>query len=398
MKIAFVHEFLLKGFASKDVIQVPSTLAKKLDFRWSYITRPPSAVSDLPEGGRIEFVGCEHSRVNVEYLKTGTESSVRYSKLFMVLAGWKASADADVYIGMFLNLRTLLGALAYRLGRLLRNKSGFVYLKVDLGFTGRKKMEERLKKSGIARLMFRGIDWLFSVCADVISVETEDGRQWLSTVYHRASSRVIVVRNCSAARPRDSVSRMQREPRILAVSRLGAYEKAIDVLLPAFRIFSSRNPEWHLLLVGEGNERFSALIDEYSDLVREKKIRHIGYVADRVALVEIYRSAEIFVQPSRWESFPTALIEAVKEGCIPICTPVFQVREILGKYTDALTVPVDDEAALAEAMCDLIAKRDEWTELRRYLEKRTENWNWEDQLEPISEMIRQRLSGRLGQS
>jgi glycosyltransferase involved in cell wall biosynthesis len=395
MRIAFVHEFLLKGFASKDVIQVPSTLAESLKCRWSYITRPPSDVSQIPENGCVQFIGAQHSGTNLEHLRSGTESAVAYSKEFMLRAGWTASADADVYIAMFLNVRTLLGVLAYRLGRFVRMKPGFVYLKVDLGFTGRKKMEERLKRSLIARLMFSGIDWLFSISANVISVETEDGKQWISNIYRRSAPKVIVVRNCSAAVSRGLVSEMRRERRILAVSRLGAFEKAIDVLLPAFRIFSASNPEWHLMLVGEANDRFSELIREYSDLVRAQKIRHIGYVTDRLALTEIYRSAEIFVQPSRWEGFPTALIEAVKEGCIPICTPVFQVQEILGKYTDSLTAPVDDVKMLADIMCNQVAKMNEWSELRRYLEKRTENWNWKDQLEPVAALIRQKIGCQL---
>ena len=392
MKIAFVHEFLLKGFASKDVIQVPSTLAERLDCCWSYITRPSSDVSQIPERGCVEFVGAEHGRTNVAHLRNGTESAVTYSKAFMLRAGWKASADADVYIAMFLNLRSLLGVLAYRFGRLLRMKDGFVYLKADLGYTGRKKMEERLKNRLTARLIFSGIDWLFSVSVNVISVETDDGKHWLSKTYRHSAPKVIVVRNCSAAVPRSSALGIRRERRILAVSRLGAYEKAIDVLLIAFRIFSASNPEWHLLLVGETNDRFSEFMRDYSDLVQEQKIRHIGYVADRVELTKIYRSAEIFVQPSRWESFPTALIEAVKEGCIPICTPVFQAEEILGKYTNALTVPVNDAKGLAEILCGLVAKMSEWNDVRRYLEMRTEKWNWNDQLASIATMIRHKFS------
>lgn len=393
MKIAFVHEFLLKAYSNKDVVQVPSTLARSLGCDWVYISRPSSHVPKVLPRGSTEFVGTEPDPVNSAHLRSGNEGEVTYSKTFVLRAGWRAAASADVYIGMFLNFRSLLGVLAYRLGRMARRRKGFVYLKADLSHIGRGRLERRLKNGLLVHMLFRVFDWLLARSTNIISIETEDGRNWLAEVYRRASARVVVVRNCSASGSDQACAPVVRGDTIVAVGRLGAYEKATDILLPAFRQFSSTHPTWRLLLVGHSSPGLATLIEGYSDLVEDGRIHHVGYVSDRGELVRIYRSSAIFVQPSRWESVSIALVEAVREGCLPVCTPVFCVEEVLGEYSKELTAPVNDSNALAETLTRLVDHRDRWDDMRRSLLEKTASWNWEDQLAPVVSAIRRKGLG-----
>lgn len=393
MRIAFTHEFLLKAYFNKDVVQVPLTLAKKLECDWSYITRPTPHASEALAGSAVEFVGAAPDAANADHLKSGNEANVRFSKRFALQAGWRAAATADVYVSMFLNVRSLLGVLAYRSGRLVRRRPGFVYLKADVSHLGRSRLERRLASRPISRILFVVLDWLLAKTSDTVSIETEDGRKWLAGVYRNVSSKAIVVRNCSATSSQGVHALSPREETIVAVGRLGAYEKAVDVLLPAFREFSATHPTWRLLLVGEANQRFSGLIQGYRDLVDAGRIIHVGYVNRRDELLRIYRSSSIFVQPSRWESVSIALTEAVREGCLPMCTPVFCVDEVFGKYARQLTGPVDDPSGLARALARLVSQRDSWEDMRKYLMERTATWNWDDQLEPVASAIRKKLVG-----
>lgn len=390
MRIAFVHEFLLESYSNKDVVQVPSTLAKSLGCDWIYVCRPSRSIPKLLARGSTEFVGSEPDATNAAHLASGNEHAVRYSGAFALRAGWRAAATADIYIGMFLNMRSLLGVFAYRMGRLARGEKGLVYLKADLSQIGRESLERRIRSGVLVRALFRVFDWLLASITDIVSIETDDGRNWLAGVYRNLASKVVVVRNCSAGISHEGCISVSRGDTIVAVGRLGAYQKAIDILLPAFRKFASTHPTWELILVGESNSRFEALMAGYADMIDDGRIRHVGYVSERSELVALYRSAAIFVQPSRWEGFSIALIEAVTEGCLPVCTPVFCVDELLGRYSEELAAPVEDSTGLADTLTRLVAQRANWDDMRRYLLERTATWNWEDQLGPVVAVIRRK--------
>lgn len=391
MRIAFIHEFLHKAYSNKDVVQVPLTIAKSLGCEWRYITRPSRQAMDALPRELTEFVGAEPNEFNAEQLGAN-ERSVTYSKMFALHSGWRASAIADVYVSMFLTPRTLLGVLAYRLGRLVRLKSGFVYLKADLSQVGRSSLEEKIRERLVLRAVFRAFAWTLAKSVDLVSVETEDGRNWLARVYKTVAEKTIVVRNCAAHGSDESPSLIVRDDTIVTVGRLGAHEKAIDILLPAFRQFSAENPTWRLLLVGDSSPKLTELLTSYQDLIAQGRLNHVGYIANRQDLTRIYQTAAIFVQPSRIEGLSIALFEAIREGCLPICTPVFSVDEVFGQYSSDLTVAVDDTNALSEAFRRLVAQRDQWNEMRRYLLDRTKTWNWEEQLAPVVSAIRKKLA------
>jgi glycosyltransferase involved in cell wall biosynthesis len=138
-------------------------------------------------------------------------------------------------------------------------------------------------------------------------------------------------------------------PLILAVGRL-ARAKNYPLMLRAFRIVR-RQRRARLLILGDGPVRDSlaALI---GDLGLAEDVEMPGYAGNPYAFMS---HASLFVLSSSWEGFPTVLVEALACGSPAVSTdcPSGPREILLGGALGAL-VPVDDEAALAEAMIRML--------------------------------------------
>ena len=139
------------------------------------------------------------------------------------------------------------------------------------------------------------------------------------------------------------------KPYVLAVGRLHL-QKGHDVLIKAFALASRRLPGWTLVVAGEGELR-GELEGLSSYLGISDRVRWMGLVEDPYFL---YRHADIFAMPSRYEGLGNALIEAMGCGLPPIVTDASPgpLRYVEDGIT-GLVVPVDDEVALADAIVSL---------------------------------------------
>lgn len=139
-------------------------------------------------------------------------------------------------------------------------------------------------------------------------------------------------------------------PVVLGVGKLKP-QKGFDVLLEAFARARAKRP-LRLLLLGEGDQR-SALEARARELGVAADVALPGYVEDPFPY---YRRAALFVLSSRWEGLPNVLIEAMAVGCPVVSTDCPSgPREILEDGAHGALVPVDDPAALAEAILATLA-------------------------------------------
>jgi glycosyltransferase involved in cell wall biosynthesis len=104
---------------------------------------------------------------------------------------------------------------------------------------------------------------------------------------------------------------------VLSVARLDP-QKGIDLLIEAFATLASKFPKAELLLVGDGPSR-RALVEQVARSGVESRIHFAGYRRDTPGL---YRAAQVFVLPSRWEGMPNAVLEAMAAGCPVVATRV----------------------------------------------------------------------------
>jgi glycosyltransferase involved in cell wall biosynthesis len=134
--------------------------------------------------------------------------------------------------------------------------------------------------------------------------------------------------------------------RICSVGRL-CHAKGFDVLVAALAR-ARLGDAWEALIIGEGPLR-EQLVRQVHAAGLEEHVRFVGYVDNPYPLMA---SADIGVQPSRWEGFGIAMGEFLALS-VPLVT-----TDCPGGFRDAMggagiVVPPDDCAALADAIARL---------------------------------------------
>jgi glycosyltransferase involved in cell wall biosynthesis len=132
-----------------------------------------------------------------------------------------------------------------------------------------------------------------------------------------------------------------------AVGRL-THQKGFDILIRALALL--KREDVHVVLIGEGEERGSlqALAAELSVASR---VHFAGYRRD---VPRILGALDLYVQPSRFEGMPNALLEAMAAGCPVIASDVDGNRELIGSVGQGHLVQVEAPYVLANVICQVL--------------------------------------------
>lgn len=143
----------------------------------------------------------------------------------------------------------------------------------------------------------------------------------------------------------------ERQPSLLSVGRL-VPQKAFDVSIRAFASTAQRHPEWQYVILGEGPCR-----EEWMNLCHRLGVSGRVRFAGVVDNVEHWLAqASIVVQPSRFEGFPNAVMEAMAMGVATISTDCPSgPADLIEHMHNGVLVPVDDVQAVAQAMDQLMS-------------------------------------------
>jgi glycogen(starch) synthase len=108
---------------------------------------------------------------------------------------------------------------------------------------------------------------------------------------------------------------------------------------------------------GKDGDPYRQRLAQQADVLKRKfprlTLKFLGYVSDK-ELQEHYSEADVFVAPSRFESFGLVLIEAMRHGKPVIASDIGGMREIINDGVDGYLVKVDDTAQLANRLRHLI--------------------------------------------
>jgi glycosyltransferase involved in cell wall biosynthesis len=123
--------------------------------------------------------------------------------------------------------------------------------------------------------------------------------------------------------------------------------KGPDLFIAALALISRQGgPPPTGLIVGSGPD-----LPKYRAVVRELGLTGSVEFRSPMPAREAFRLARAVVVPSRAESMPYVVLEAIAAGLPLIATRVGGIPEIFGGAADRLVAP-DDAAALAEAMAE----------------------------------------------
>ena len=198
----------------------------------------------------------------------------------------------------------------------------------------------------------RNVSWIWRLlrricypCADCVVAQTRDAAGWLA---RHCRAPVTVIPNVLRDLPHVTLT---REPLVAAVGRLSR-EKGFDLLLQAFARVQAQFPQWRLCIAGEGPER-GVLQELTRALGIGARVELLGEVRDVDTLLA---RAGILVHPSRREGFPNVVLEAMGMGTAVVCTDCHAgPAELIQDGINGRLVPLDDVAALAQAMAELMA-------------------------------------------
>ena len=176
------------------------------------------------------------------------------------------------------------------------------------------------------------------------------------------SSRVIRVWNALPVPPLDPTARgrvqkmlgLENGQPLIACACRATPEKGVDCLLYAFNKIWTKTlngPRPALVYVGDGPQ-FSDLQALRNTLPCSKDIYLLGYRKDAISILE---GADLCVVPSIWQdAFPLSVLETMALGKPVIGTRVGGVPEMIEHDRTGILVPPSDEAALADAIQQLL--------------------------------------------
>jgi glycosyltransferase involved in cell wall biosynthesis len=128
-------------------------------------------------------------------------------------------------------------------------------------------------------------------------------------------------------------------------------QKGFDKLLQAHKLARSAGMDYRLWILGEGPLRgeLTSLIDQ---LQITDSVKMPGFLSNPYPAL---RHAAVFVMSSRFEGLPVSLFEALSLGtpCLSTNCPTGPA-EILDNGQYGMLTPVEDEKALADALCRLL--------------------------------------------
>ncbi len=141
-------------------------------------------------------------------------------------------------------------------------------------------------------------------------------------------------------------------PGAFAVSSVAVlrHGKGIEVLLEAAARLRGARPDLHLVIAGDGPLR-ATLERRAAELGLAERVRWLGFRRD---VQRVLAASDAFVLPSRFEAFPTALLEAMAAGLPVIASAVGGVPEILGEPPCGIALPPGSAEALADALASLL--------------------------------------------
>ena len=165
-------------------------------------------------------------------------------------------------------------------------------------------------------------------------------------------------------------------------------KKGVDMLLNAWRVVSSRFPEWRLRIAGPDDNGYLGRMQSLATKLKLARVEFSGPLYGEAKL-RAYRDAELFVLPTHSENFGMTVAESLAAGTPAIVSKGAPwgglVSEGAGWWIDigvdplvacfeaAFAQPREALHAMGEKGCDWMQRDFSWTEIAR---KTSETYRW----------------------
>lgn len=149
----------------------------------------------------------------------------------------------------------------------------------------------------------------------------------------------------------------------------------VECILRAFRRVQARFPEAVLGIAGDGSEeaRLRALAQEWG----LRRVTFYGAV-DYQDLPALYAAHDIYVNSSNVDNFPGALVEAACCGLPIVTTRAGGIPDMISDRETGLLVNLDDDAALAEGVLEILQRPDLGYRCARQARQWAQQFSWKN--------------------
>lgn len=198
------------------------------------------------------------------------------------------------------------------------------------------------------------IEWIISAISNRIICNSAKIKEYVPAVFRKKSTVIYngiaplhsVLTKEAALQKLD----LPHDTKIVGcIARLCA-DKGQDILVNAFAQAFPNNEKVLLVLIGDG-EDYPKLLQQISVLKMEKRILLKGNLPNAAQYLPAF---DVFVLPSRTESFPNALLEAMQHGLPCIATNVGGVEEISHIAPFGKMIEKENPFAMAMALKEII--------------------------------------------
>jgi glycosyltransferase involved in cell wall biosynthesis len=133
-------------------------------------------------------------------------------------------------------------------------------------------------------------------------------------------------------------------------------EKGFDFLLEAMPLVRSRLPEAHFVFAGDTDIAYERFFERCRGLVeaQDAALTHLGLLLDRQQMADFYAMCDVFVLPSRSDSFAAVQVEALLSGTPVVSTAIPGARAVVEATGSGRLVPPGDPGALADGIVEVL--------------------------------------------
>lgn len=170
---------------------------------------------------------------------------------------------------------------------------------------------------------------------------------------------------------------------LIYVGRLSD-EKQIDHLRPVLE----NVPNTRLVIVGDGPAR--PFLEQH---FRGLPVKFMGYMKGE-RLSQAYASADIFVFPSRLETFGLVVVEAMAAGLPVVASRVGGVTDVVEEGKTGYTFAESDIETLVNGVRNIAVSRDNINRMGHYARQYAETQSWDAMMDEVVEIYADLIASR----
>lgn len=168
-------------------------------------------------------------------------------------------------------------------------------------------------------------------------------------------------------------ARQWSPPHLLFIGRI-VYQKGLDLLVEA--LSHVMHLDWDLTIVGDGSFK-EFLLSKVDSLNLNERINFLGW-HQKVELLPLLAKSNIFVNPSRHEGMPNAVLEAMACGLPIIASRIAGNEELITHRENGLIFEAENIAGLEAALKELLTNPELCAKMGRLSRRKVEeHFSWE---------------------